>query len=403
MSISKKSNKQSQKQIENQWIDKVVCQNYRILSPLNSGTFGQIYLAIHQIKQEYFAVKILSTGKNPILAQSVKNEVDVLYKLNGHIGFPRLYYFIQNGTESVIVQTLLGQNLYQLLMQSPKKVFSQKTVLMFLDQAVERLQYLHMNDYIHRDIKPENFMTGLKEDEIYLIDFGFTSKYRIQGQHIERQKNENIIGTPRFCPICSHLSLSQNRASDLESLGYLAIYFLKGSLPWMNIHAESPEEKIKLIGQKKINTSIEELCSGLPKTFEDYFKYILNISFDGDPNYDYIQKSFKKLYQTLGYPFDQKFDWTKEEIKNSQDNEKSTKQQQFLDVGRKSFTADVNIEVIPSQIKKKKIERIHHLKIQGELFLSTDLKQEEIQEFEPGLTLFDRMQQINKQQLKKYK
>ncbi|CAD8168695.1 unnamed protein product [Paramecium octaurelia] len=403
MSMSKRSEKLSQKQVENKWIDKVVCKNYKIISPLNSGSFGHIYLAIHQVKQEYYAVKILSTGKNPILAQSVKNEVDVLYKLNGRIGFPRLYYFIQNGTENFIVQTSLGQNLYQLLMQTPKKVFSLKTVLMFLDQAIERLQYLHMNDYIHRDIKPENFMTGLKEDEIYLIDFGFTSKYREQGQHIERQKNENIVGTPRFCPICSHLSLSQNRASDLESLGYLAIYFLKGSLPWMHIHAETPEEKIKLIGQKKMNTSIEELCFGLPKTFEDYFKYIQNISFDGDPNYDYIQQSFKKLYQTLGYPFDQKFDWTKEEIRNSQDNEKNTKQLQFLEVGRKSFTADVNIEEIPSQIQKKKIERIHHLKIYEDLFLTTDLQQDEIQEFEPGLTLFERMQQINKQNLKKQK
>jgi serine/threonine protein kinase len=55
----------------------------------------------------------------------------------------------------------------------PKKVFSLKTVLMFLDQAISRLEFLHKNDYIHRDIKPENFMTGLKEDEIYLIDFGF--------------------------------------------------------------------------------------------------------------------------------------------------------------------------------------------------------------------------------------
>lgn len=64
---------------------------------------------------------------------------------------------------------------------------------------------------------------------------------------------------PRFCPICTHLNISQNRASDLESLGYLAIYFLKGSLPWMNIHADTKEDKIKLIGQRKMNTSIEEL------------------------------------------------------------------------------------------------------------------------------------------------
>ncbi|CAK80993.1 unnamed protein product (macronuclear) [Paramecium tetraurelia] len=404
MSNYRYPNKLSQKSTEIRWVDKVICKNYRILNPINSGTFGHLYLAIHQVKLEYYAVKILQTGKSPILAQSVRQEAEVLYKLNGNVGFPRLYYFIQDGTNSFIVQTLLAQNLYQLLMQTPNKIFSLKTVLMFLDQAINRLEFLHKNDYIHRDIKPENFMTGLKEDEIYLIDFGFTQLYKDQGQHIEKQKNENMIGTPRFCPICTHLNQSQNRASDLESLGYLAIYFLKGLLPWMNIQAETKEEKIRLIGQKKMSTSIEELCYGLPKQFEEYFKYIQNIPFNGDPNYDYIQQLFKKLYQQMGYPFDQQFDWSsKLEVRNSDDNFETSKQQLFLEVGRKSFTADINIEELPSQIQKKNIERIHGFKISEDLLLITDLQQEEIQEFEPGLTLFEKMQYINQQQFKKQK
>jgi hypothetical protein len=68
-----------------------------------------------------------------------------------------------------------------------------------------------------------------------------------------------MVGTARFTPVCSHLGYQQNRASDLESLGYLAVYFLKGELPWMNLEAKTKEEKFFLIGQKKLNMPIPAL------------------------------------------------------------------------------------------------------------------------------------------------
>lgn len=105
-------------------------------------------------------------------------------------------------------------------------------------------------------------MIGMPPDDkmIYLIDFGLSS-YVIDenGKHIQNKPGQPMVGTARFTPICSHLGFLQNRASDLESLGYLAVYFLKGELPWMNLEAKSKEEKFYLIGQKKLNMPTEAL------------------------------------------------------------------------------------------------------------------------------------------------
>ncbi|KAM3132965.1 hypothetical protein pb186bvf_014961 [Paramecium bursaria] len=347
------------------WIDKVVCKNYRIISQINKGSFGQIYLATHQVKGDFYAVKIVSTGKNTQLAQQVRQEAEVLYKLNGASGFPRLLYFVQDPMYSHIVQTLLGKNLYQLFEECGK--FTLKTVIKFMIQALDRLEFLHQNQYIHRDIKPENFVVGLNDKKIYLIDFGFCQKYIENGKHIEKIKNDKMIGTPRFCPICAHLNITQNRASDLESLGYLGIYFLKGSLPWMHVNAESKEDKLKIIGQKKMSTTTEELWQfylnlrnsflfppslGLPKPFLEYMKYVNQISFDGEPNYSFTRKLFEKLQKQLGYPDDDKYDWS-QPIGGSSDDVDLDKQKVFLEIGRKSFTADVNISDVPNQIQKQ--------------------------------------------------
>lgn len=66
-----------------------------------------------------------------------------------------------------------------------------------MEKATDRLQYLHGLGYLHRDIKPENFMTGLEDEELYLIDFGFAQQYMIDGVHIERSRTDKVIGTPR--------------------------------------------------------------------------------------------------------------------------------------------------------------------------------------------------------------
>ena len=56
----------------------------------------------------------------------------------------------------------------------------------------------------------------------------------------------------------------QSRRDDMESLGYVFMYFLRGSLPWQGLKAANKRQKYERISEKKMNTPIETLCNGHP-------------------------------------------------------------------------------------------------------------------------------------------
>lgn len=108
---------------------------------------------------------------------------------------------------------------------------------------------------------------GLNEDKntVYLIDFGLSRSYRDEytHQHICFRENHQIIGTVRYCSINANKG-DQSRRDDLESLGYILIYFLKGSLPWQNLPNNDNINPIVNIQKCKVETSLDNLCHGIP-------------------------------------------------------------------------------------------------------------------------------------------
>ncbi len=65
----------------------------------------------------------------------------------------------------------------------------------------------------------------------------------------------------------SSVSTEQSRRDDLESLGYVLMYFNLGSLPWQGLKAATKRQKYERISEKKMSTPIEVLCKGYPCTF----------------------------------------------------------------------------------------------------------------------------------------
>lgn len=226
-------------------------------------------------------------------------------------GLPAVYYVGMEGDYNIMVMELLGPSLEDLFSLCNKK-FSLKTVLMIADQIVSRVEYIQSRGYIHRDIKPDNFVIGLgkKSTLIYALDFGLSKRYKdIMGKHIEYKDGKSLTGTARYTSINTHLGCEQSRRDDLESVCYVLLYFLKGSLPWQGIPNKNRHEKYQMIMKRKMEIPIEELCNGTPIELMQILKYCKNLRFEEDPDYTYIKGQLKNMFINNAFDYDFIFDW----------------------------------------------------------------------------------------------
>lgn len=212
-----------------------------------------------------------------------------------------------------MVMDLLGPSLEDLFNFCTRQ-FTIKTVLMLADQMLARLEFLHTKCFIHRDIKPDNFLMGIGRhcNKLYMIDFGLAKKFRDMRsrQHIVYREDKNLTGTARYASINAHLGIEQSRRDDLESMGYVLMYFNRGCLPWQGLKAITKKQKYERISEKKMSTPVEVLCKGYPAEFAMYLNYTRGMTFDETPDYMYLRQLFRILFRTMGYQYDYTFDWT---------------------------------------------------------------------------------------------
>ena len=215
---------------------------------------------------------------------------------------------------------LLGQSLENLF-QAQNKSFSIKTACMLGIQMIDRIEYVHSRKIIHRDIKPDNFVIGRNDKShiVYVLDFGLSKKYYSVSHkcHIPFIKGKKLTGTARYASINALSGFEQSRRDDLESIGYILMYFIRGSLPWQGLKINKKEDRYKKICEKKKETSAKDLCAGFPSEFETFVSYTRNLQFTEVPNYNYLRNLLKTIIKKSGSTIDFFYDWctTKPHIK----------------------------------------------------------------------------------------
>ena len=270
----------------------LVNNKYNILKQIGEGNFGKIFKGENIRTNELVAIKVESIKDD---YKMLKNEAIIYQHLLHTYGMPTLKWFGKDDKNYYLVITLLGKSLEHFIQQ--KGTFSMKLTLQIGVQIINLLKTIHEKGLLHRDIKPENFLFGNDDEskQLYAIDFGLSKTYinYANNCHIEMKNSNSIIGTPTYVSVNGHKLLELSRRDDLESLGYMLIYFYCGKLKWQKVNIyENFEKSNALIMKAKLN--LDKLYD-LPDIFHDYFTYVRNLEFQEMPDYLFLIKMFQEF------------------------------------------------------------------------------------------------------------
>lgn len=291
---------------------------FRVGGKLGSGSFGDVYVGADTHSGTPVAIKLEGLDvRTPQLPYEIRT-YQQLQSMPAELGYARMYAHGETGSARYMVMTMLGHSLehYCKVSRRPHHTLSLKTVLAVADQALHCLQHLHMSiGRLHRDIKPGNLVMGPPgrvANVVHLIDFGLAKPYRDSATyaHIPMCTGKVVVGTLLYMSLNTHRGLEQGRRDDVESLAYVCLHLLKGTLPWDRLDTRLPKTNKRAL-KAKLAVPVDTLCTGAPALFAKWIRYARGMKFEEQPDYMKLRRWVHEAADEARVRLDTNYDWVR--------------------------------------------------------------------------------------------
>ncbi len=204
--------------------------NYRLVRSLGQGGFAEVYLGEHIHLGTQAAIKVLLTQLTTSDIEQFRIEARTIANLE----HPNIVRVLEFGVE--------GKTPFLVLSYAPNGTLRDRhprgerlpisTIISYVKQVADALQYAHNEKVIHRDIKPENMLLGRRQ-EVLLSDFGIA----LVAQSSRYQSPQDMAGTIAYMAP-EQIAAHPRPASDQYSLGIVVYEWISGERPFNGTFTE---------------------------------------------------------------------------------------------------------------------------------------------------------------------
>lgn len=240
----------------------ILCDKYEILEEIGHGGMGTVYKARDLHLDRYVAMKQVPLSEEDERLDELKNEMELLKKLNHKSLLQILDFFSEEGTTYLVMEYVQGKSLDKYL-KSMGNVEQEQAVRWMLEIA-EVLEYLHSRrpPVLYLDLKPANIMID-EEQHAKLIDFG--TAYHICSDSKRKKVRGGTIGYAAPEQLSTEIEARMDERCDIYAFGATLHELLTGSNP-----AKPPYERRKLREYNgalsgNLEKMIEKCTSHLPE------------------------------------------------------------------------------------------------------------------------------------------
>jgi len=227
--------------------------NYRLIRLIGQGGFADVYLGEHVHLSRRAAIKVLRTRLTEDEARKFQQEAKMIASLeHRHIVKVLEFGFADNTPFLVMDFAPYGSLRYPRGTRLPLA-----TIVPYVKQVADALQYAHEQKLIHRDIKPENMLVG-RNNEVLLSDFGIAIV-----ESTRSQEPQDMAGTVAYMAP-EQFRNQPCRASDQYALGVVVYEWLSGECPFEGSF-EAVASQHMLTAPSSLARKIPDVSSGIER------------------------------------------------------------------------------------------------------------------------------------------